>query len=86
MADLVINVANIPDTEMASILSSRQKGTVYFFSMATSFTRAALGAEGVGADVDLRIGNGYTQGHADLSLNIIRENQKLRSLFEKLYT
>ena len=36
--------------------------------MATSFTRAALGAEGVGADVDLRIGNGYTEGHAELAL------------------
>ncbi len=85
LADVVINVANIPETEMACILSCRPKGIVYYFSMATSFTRAALGAEGVGADVDLRIGNGYTEGHADLSLNLIRESAELRKLFEETY-
>lgn len=86
MADLVINVANIPETEMASILSCRSRGIVYFFSMATSFTRAALGAEGVGADVDLMIGNGYTEGHADLALGLLRESAELRRLFTELYS
>jgi len=85
MADLVINVANIPETEMSCVLSCKQRGIVYFFSMATSFTRAALGAEGVGADIDLRIGNGYTHGHADLALNIIRESPELRRLFTNTY-
>jgi L-erythro-3,5-diaminohexanoate dehydrogenase len=85
MASLVINVANIPETEMSCILSCRNKGIVYFFSMATSFTRAALGAEGVGADVDLRIGNGYTAGHADLSLDILRKSPELRKLFTETY-
>ncbi len=86
LANLVINVANLPETEMASILSCRQKGIVYLFSMATSFTRAALGAEGVGADVDLRIGNGYTEGHAELTLDLLRTSPVLRELFEKTYT
>lgn len=85
MADLVINVANIPNTEMSCILSTRSKGIVYFFSMSTSFTKAALGAEGVGADIDLRIGNGYTEGHADVALNIMRESPSLRKLFESNY-
>lgn len=85
LGDLVINVANIADTEMSCILSCRKKGIVYFFSMATSFTRAALGAEGVGADIDLRIGNGYTEGHADLSLNLLRESEELRKLFTETY-
>jgi L-erythro-3,5-diaminohexanoate dehydrogenase len=84
-ADLVINVANIPGTEMASILACKPKGIVYFFSMATSFTRAALGAEGIGADVDLRIGNGYTEGHAELALNLIRESPELMRLFTEIY-
>jgi L-erythro-3,5-diaminohexanoate dehydrogenase len=53
--------------------------------MATSFSRAALGAEGVGADIDLRIGNGYTEGHADLALQILRESPKLRELFTQTY-
>lgn len=86
MGDVVINVANIPETEMSCVLSCRKQGIVYFFSMATSFTRAALGAEGVGADVDLRIGNGYTEGHADLALGLLRESKELRELFTKTYS
>jgi L-erythro-3,5-diaminohexanoate dehydrogenase len=85
MADIVINVANIPETEMSCILSVKSQGIVYFFSMATSFTRAALGAEGVGADIDLRIGNGYTQGHADLALSLMRESPELHQLFLETY-
>jgi len=86
MADVVINVANIPETEMSSILSARQKGIVYFFSMATNFARAALGAEGIGAEVDLRIGNGYTEGHADLALDLVRESEELRKIFMESYS
>jgi L-erythro-3,5-diaminohexanoate dehydrogenase len=71
---------------MSCVLSCRNKGIVYFFSMATSFTKAALGAEGVGADVDLRIGNGYTEGHAELALGILRESSELRSLFTETYS
>jgi L-erythro-3,5-diaminohexanoate dehydrogenase len=85
MADVVINCVNIPNTEMASILMSRDGGTVYFFSMATSFTKAALGAEGVGMDVTMLIGNGYTKGHAELSLNLIRESPQLKALYEQIY-
>jgi L-erythro-3,5-diaminohexanoate dehydrogenase len=86
LADIVINNVNISDTEMASILSTKDQGTIYFFSMATSFTKAALGAEGVGKDVNMIIGNGYTKGHAQISLEILRENKKLREIFERLYT
>jgi L-erythro-3,5-diaminohexanoate dehydrogenase len=85
MADLVINCVNVPDTEMASILTCRDGGTVYFFSMATSFTKAALGAEGVGRDVKMIIGNGYTRGHAETTLNVLRECPALRDLYASLY-
>jgi L-erythro-3,5-diaminohexanoate dehydrogenase len=83
--DVVINNVNVPATEMSSILITKDEGIVYFFSMATSFTRAALGAEGVGKDVTMIIGNGYTKGHAEVALNILRESKKIRELFEKLY-
>jgi L-erythro-3,5-diaminohexanoate dehydrogenase len=85
MADFVVNVTNLAETEMAAILSCRQKGTVYFFSMATSFTRATLGAEGVGADVDLRMGNGYTEGHAELALDLVKSHAGLRDHFLATY-
>jgi L-erythro-3,5-diaminohexanoate dehydrogenase len=83
--DLVINSASVPNTEMASILSVRDGGTVIFFSMATSFTSAALGAEGVGKDVTMVIGNGYAPGHAELTLELLRTERELRQLFESRY-
>lgn len=85
LADVVINVVNVPDTEMTSIMCARNRARVYFFSMATSFTKAALGAEGIGKDVDMIIGNGYATDHAKFALEIVRENGKLYDLFVKRY-
>ncbi len=70
---------------MAAILAAREEGTVIFFSMATSFTAAALGAEGVGRDATLVIGNGYVPGHAELALDLLRRHPRLRALFEARY-
>ncbi|MCH3924396.1 MAG: L-erythro-3,5-diaminohexanoate dehydrogenase [Bacteroidales bacterium] len=85
MADICINNVNIPNTEMTSVLITKDDGIVYFFSMSTSFTKAALGAEGVGKDVTMIIGNGYTKGHAEITLQELRECPKLRKVFEELY-
>jgi len=76
---------NVADTEMGSILACRPGGTVYFFSMATSFTRAALGAEGVGKDLRMMIGNGYVPGHAKLALDILRDSAAIRGQYVDLY-
>ncbi|MDW7738488.1 MAG: L-erythro-3,5-diaminohexanoate dehydrogenase [Bacillota bacterium] len=86
LADVTINCVNIPNTELSSILATRDGGVVYYFSMATNFTAAALGAEGVGKDVTMIVGNGYTRDHAEISLNIMRESSVLRKIFEELYT
>lgn len=83
--DISISCVNSPNTEMSCILPVRDGGKVYFFSMATSFTKAALGAEGIGKDVDMIIGNGYTKNHADITLEELRENAKIRELFEETY-
>jgi L-erythro-3,5-diaminohexanoate dehydrogenase len=85
MADITINNVNINDTEMTSILCTKNDGLVYFFSMATSFTKAALGAEGVGSDVTMIVGNGYTKGHAEITLQLLRESKELRDIFTELY-
>jgi L-erythro-3,5-diaminohexanoate dehydrogenase len=85
MADITINNVNIPDTEMTSILCTKDTGLVYFFSMATSFTKAALGAEGVGSDVTMIVGNGYTRGHAEITLSLLKESEVLRKIFTELY-
>jgi L-erythro-3,5-diaminohexanoate dehydrogenase len=83
--DLVVNCCSVAGTEMTSLLAARDGGTVIFFSMATSFTAAALGAEGIGRDARLVIGNGYVPGHADLTLALLRRQPRLRALFEQRY-
>lgn len=83
--DISICCVNIESCEMSAILPVRDDGIVYFFSMATSFTKAALGAEGIGKDVTMIIGNGYTKDHAEITLNVLRENEKLRKLFDEKY-
>lgn len=85
MADVVVNCANVPGTEMGSILAAKEDGLVYFFSTATSFTAAQLGAEGVGHGATLVIGNGYVPGHAELTFELLRKDEKVRALFERDY-
>ena len=83
--DVAFSCVNVPDTEMAAILTTRSRGTAYFFAMSTSFTKAALGAEGVGKDVDLFIGNGFAEEHAEHSLAMLRQFPDMRALFERRY-
>ena len=85
MADVTINCVNVPDQEMTAVLCTKDDGVVYFFLMATIFTKAALGAEGIGSDVNMIIGNGYTKGHAEFTLQELRECPELRKIFEEIY-
>ena len=82
-ADVTVVCVDVPGCEGGAILATAPGGTVVFFSMATSFSAAALGAEGMAADVTMLIGNGYTPGHAELALNLIRTSTPLRALFER---
>lgn len=84
-ADLTLSLVNVPGAELSAILATKPQGMVYFFSMATSFSAAALGAEGVGSPVDMLVGNGYYPGHAALTLDLLRESPELRAMFTELY-
>ncbi len=86
MADLVINCAPVDNTEMSSIMTAKTDGIVYLFTMATSFTKAALGAEGIGSDALIIVGNGYAPSHDIIAMDVMRKHDKLRKLFEDLYT
>jgi len=85
MADIVINVASVPDTEIGSILSAKNSGKIVFFSMATSFTKVALGAEGVASHATLIFGNGYYPNHGKFALDLLRKHKPLRELFLQRY-
>ena len=85
LCDVVISCVSRDNCEMGAIMITRQRGKICFFSMTTSFTKAALGAEGIGKDVEMIIGNGYCEGHAELALNIMRESEWLKKLFINRY-
>ena len=82
-ADVTVVCVDVPGCEGGAILSTAQGGTVIFFSMATSFSVAALSAEGVAADVTMLVGNGYVPGHAEFALNLVRTTPAVRALFER---
>ena len=81
-ADVTVVCVDVPGCEGGAVLATAPGGTVIFFSMATSFSAAALGAEGVAADVTMLIGNGYVPGHAELALGLLRSEPGVRALFE----
>jgi L-erythro-3,5-diaminohexanoate dehydrogenase len=82
-ADVTVVCVDVPGCEGGAILSTADRGTVVFFSMATSFSAAALGAEGLAADVRMLVGNGYVPGHAEQALALLRGHAGVRWLFER---
>ncbi|WIM99280.1 L-erythro-3,5-diaminohexanoate dehydrogenase [Actinoplanes oblitus] len=81
--DITVVCVDVPGCEHGAILSTAPGGTVIFFSMATSFAAAALGAEGLAADVTMLIGNGYVPGHAEFAVDLLRTTPAVRELFAK---
>ncbi len=82
-AQVTVVCVDVPGCEGGAVLATADGGTVIFFSMATSFTAAALGAEGVAADVTMLIGNGYVPGHAGLALDLVRAEPGVRQVFQR---
>jgi L-erythro-3,5-diaminohexanoate dehydrogenase len=83
LADITVVCVDVPGCEGGAILATAERGTVIFFSMATSFSAAALGAEGVAADVTMLVGNGYTPGHAAYAMELLRGSGGVRRLFDR---
>jgi len=81
-ADVTVVCVDVPGCEHGAILATADGGTVIFFSMATSFAAAALGAEGLAADVTMLIGNGFVPGHAEYALSLLRTDVGVRALFD----
>ena len=86
LADLVVNCVSVADTEPASVLCAKDEGTVCFFSMATSFAAAALGAEGAAKDVTMIIGSAYAKDLGDTALDALREYPDVLRYFIRKYS
>ncbi|WP_285683610.1 L-erythro-3,5-diaminohexanoate dehydrogenase [Actinoplanes sp. NBRC 103695] len=82
-ATVTVVCVDVPGCEHGAILATASGGTVIFFSMATSFPAAALGAEGLAADVTMLIGNGYVPGHASFAIDLVRSVPAVRALFSR---
>lgn len=80
--DVTVVCVDVPGCEHGAVLATADGGTVVFFSMATSFSAAALGAEGLAADVEMVIGNGYVPGHAEYALDLVRRAAGVRAVFQ----
>jgi L-erythro-3,5-diaminohexanoate dehydrogenase len=80
-ADVTVVCVDVPGCEHGAILATAAGGTVVFFSMATSCSAAALGAEGLAADVTMLIGNGYAPGHARMALDLLRTEPGVMKIF-----
>jgi L-erythro-3,5-diaminohexanoate dehydrogenase len=84
-ADLVVSCVNVGGVEPSAILLTRPRGSIYFFATSTSFTAAALGAEGMSQDIDMYIGNGYAEGHAQHTFALVRSLPALGALLLRRY-
>jgi L-erythro-3,5-diaminohexanoate dehydrogenase len=78
-ADLTVVVVNSADCEAAAILLTADHGTVLFFSMATSFTKAALGSDGLSSPARMLVGSGYAPDRGAYALQLLRGDDRLAS-------
>jgi L-erythro-3,5-diaminohexanoate dehydrogenase len=77
-ADLTVVVVNATDCEAAAILLTADHGLVLFFSMATSFTKAALGADGLASSARMLIGSGYAPDRGAYALELVGRDERLQ--------
>jgi L-erythro-3,5-diaminohexanoate dehydrogenase len=77
-ADLTVVVVNAAGCEPTAILLTADSGTVLFFSMATSFSTAALTADGMASNVRMLVGNGFTPDVGAYALDLVRRSPALR--------
>jgi L-erythro-3,5-diaminohexanoate dehydrogenase len=80
-ADLTVVVVNATECEPTAILLTADAGTVLFFSMATSFSTAALAADGIGSSAQMLVGSGFTPDHGAYALDLFRRSEPLRRSF-----
>jgi L-erythro-3,5-diaminohexanoate dehydrogenase len=77
-ADLTVVVVNATGCEATAILLTADGGTVLFFSMATSFSAAALAADGISTSARMLVGSGYSADRGAYALDLARRSHPLR--------
>jgi L-erythro-3,5-diaminohexanoate dehydrogenase len=81
-ADLTVVVVNATGCEPTAILLTADGGTVLFFSMATSFSAAALSPDGMSRDVRMLVGAGYAPDLGSYAFDLFRRTPALARAFD----
>ncbi len=81
--DVVINCSEEAYTEMTTLLLVKNKGIVYFASLRSDCKVASLTAESIGKDVSIIPYKGYVEGHAEITLYLLRKYGALKDLIEE---
>ncbi len=80
-ADLTLLCTSVEGAEGTALLATRSRGTVVFFSTATRFAAAALGADAIGSQARLLIPCGLTDDRGEYTFTLLRECAALRRAF-----
>jgi L-erythro-3,5-diaminohexanoate dehydrogenase len=80
-ADLTLQCTSVDGAEGTALLATAPRGTVIFFSTATRFAAAALGADAIGSQARLVIPNGLTDDRGEYALELLRRVMPLRAAY-----
>jgi L-erythro-3,5-diaminohexanoate dehydrogenase len=78
-AELTIVVVNASDCEAAALLLTAARGTILFFSMATEFTKAALGSECMASGARMLVGSGFAHDHGSYAMELLASGPDLQA-------
>jgi len=81
-AALTLLCTTVAGGEGAAILATDERGIVLFFSTATRFAAAGLGADAIGSQAQLIIPNGLTDDRGEYALELLRRLPALLAAFE----
>jgi L-erythro-3,5-diaminohexanoate dehydrogenase len=79
-ADLTLLCTTAPGAEGTAMVTTADRGAILFFSTATSFAAAALGADAAGSHARLVIPNGLTEDRGDYAFELVRRHPPLLDL------
>lgn len=81
-ADLTLVCTPVEGAEGAALLTTADSGTIVFFSTATRFAAAGLGADAVGSRARLEIPNALADDRGEYAYELVRRVPALREAFE----
>lgn len=84
--DVSINCADMRGTEAINVLTTKEKGTVFFSSLINNYNIAVFLTEGIGKELNILCSDGYVKDYDVFTLGLLAEMKDLlQQISEKLY-